>query len=255
MNIIETRCKGAVRFSMASSTSVHHQLIIFPHAGGSVNFYRAWREYLPPGVDLIVIQYPQYTELYDDWNDPINAIKYCTLSLSSLLGISPIIMFGHSMGAIIALHVACALKTSRFYVEEIIISSQCPPTKLQKLLQTENHVDDLKRRILRLDEISRMNELDSVTKGYFEKIIKRDLLLIKKLSMFSVGELPVTKIFGGENDPLVSEVDLNEWFNFLSKSISVEIFPGGHFYFYDKLQSVINTIFQQDLSNRYSINN
>lgn len=254
MNIIETRRKGAVRFSITSSTSVHHQLVIFPHAGGSANFYRAWREYLPPGVDLIVIQYP-HAELCDEWDDPINAIKYCTLSLSSLLGISPIIMFGHSMGAIIALHVACALKTSRFYIEELIISSQCPPTKLQKLLQTENDVDDLKRRILELDEISRMNELDSVTKNFLEKIINRDLSLIKKLSMCSANELPATKIFGGKNDPLVSEVDLNGWLNFLSKPISLEIFPGGHFYFHDKIQSVINTIFQQDLSKCNSINN
>ncbi|CAM3822747.1 thioesterase II family protein [Xenorhabdus thuongxuanensis] len=251
MKNFETRNEGAVRLSMTSTAPVRHQLVIFPHAGGSVDFYRSWRDCLPPDVDLIVMQYPQVPqdETITDWHDPLAAIRRCTRSLSSLLGIAPVTLFGHSMGALLALHVASAMAESRFRIEQLIVSSQHTPSSLQGLLKTDNDVDCLKDRALVLGEVAGMNTLDDSTQNFLGMLIRQDLVLLRQLAVLPVGELPTTRIFGGEEDPMIGLSNLKEWSCFLSRNTAPETFPGGHFYFCDQVQSVLDAILRQGRMN------
>lgn len=246
MKLIETYTPAAVRLSLASSAPVSHQLVIFPHAGGDLSFYRAWRCALPPEVDLIIMQYPHSLQDADQekWRAPETAIRHCERSLNRLLGIAPVTLFGHSMGAILALHLAKALAGSRFQIGQLIVSSQCPPPTLSQMLKSEQEIESLKEQALSLGEVDGISTLDETAHQYLGEQILSDLRLLQQLSVLPVCNLPPTRVFGGQNDPLVDRQKLNAWSGFLPQSAEPMLFPGGHFYLSDGLDSVIDAILQ-----------
>lgn len=251
MRLIETHTPAAVRLSLASPAPIDHQLVIFPHAGGDFSFYRAWRSALPPEVDLIIMQYPHSLQDKEQaiWRAPKTAIRHCERSLNRLLGIAPITLFGHSMGAILALHLATTLAGSRFQIRQLIISAQCTPPTLSQMLQSEAAIESVKEQALSLDEVNGISTLDETARQYLGEQILSDLRLLQQLSVLPVSNLPPTRVFGGQEDPLVDRQKLNEWSEFLPQSDEPVLFPGGHFYLSETLDSVIDAILQPYRSN------
>jgi pyochelin biosynthesis protein PchC len=246
MKQLRTQAEGAVRFSASGAAPVRHQLVIFPHAGGSVDFYRPWRDSLPADVDLIVIQYPGSTamEAFPAWQDPAAAIRRCTRGLGSLLGLARATFFGHSMGALLALHVAAALARSRFDIAQLILSSQMTPPTLLDTLSTPTDLERLADRALDLGEVDALDTLGVEARALVASTIRRDLGLLRELARLPIGALPVTRIFGGRDDPLIGPGILAEWHAFLPRSARAETFPGGHFYHRNPLQPVLDAILQ-----------
>lgn len=244
MKNLLARAEGAIRFSVCAAPPVRHQLVIFPHAGGSSDFYRPWRDDLPGDVDLIVLEYPRASanDVTTGWHDPLAAIKCCMRGLGSLLGIAPVTVFGHSMGALLALHVAQTLMSSRFRVAQLILSSQMTPVSLQMVLQTEHDIDRLAEQAMALGEVSEPGSRKDDARTVLASVIRQDLALLQKLAKLPSGNLPTTRIFGGENDPLIDREKLNEWSAFLPQHPVPEIFPGGHFYYRGQVSSVLDAI-------------
>ena len=87
------------------------QLVCFPHAGGTANFFRGWSRALPWDVDLLALQYPGREERF---GEP------CLTSIDALAGPAadalqryahaPLVLFGHSLGAALAYEVAARLE-------------------------------------------------------------------------------------------------------------------------------------------------
>lgn len=243
MKLIQAQAEGAIRLSIAASVPVRHQLVIFPHAGGSSEFYRAWRDHLPADIDLVIMQYPHPSAsgVAVNWNEPHAAIQRCMRGLASLLGIAPITLFGHSMGAFLAVHIAASLE-SRFRVAQLILSSQMAPASLQATLQTKQDIDHLTEQAIGLGEVPELSRSTSTVQTVVASAIHQDLALLQKLVRLPIGQLPVTRIFGGDSDPLIDREKLFEWLESLPKNTALELFPGGHFYFIDQVPLVVETI-------------
>lgn len=244
MNLIQAQAEGAIRLSFASSAPVRHQLVVFPHAGGSSEFYRAWRDHLPAEVDLVIMQYPQpgTSHATVNWSDPHVAIQRCMRGLVSLLGIAPATLFGHSMGALLALHIASSLAPSRFKVAQLILSSQMAPASLQTTLQSQQDVDQLAERAMGLGEVPELSTSVDTAQTVVASAVRQDLTLLQKLAKLPVGDLPTTRLFAGDNDPLIDRKQFFEWSQLLPKHPVLEVFPGGHFYFLGNEPLVVKTI-------------
>lgn len=244
MRRLQTLAEGAVRFSVAATAPVRHQLVVFPHAGGGVDMYRAWRDCLPAHVDLIVMQYPGPTrsDAFPAWSDPREAIRRCMRGLACLLGIAPITLFGHSMGALLALHVASALTSSRFRAAQLVLSSQMTPPALQATLRTAQDLERLAENALGLGEVTAPARLDADLRAAVASAVARDLGLLQQLARLPVGDVAPTRIFGGRDDPLISADALADWSRFLPQSAGMEVFPGGHFYHRDQVQAVVDAL-------------
>ncbi|KVD82537.1 pyochelin biosynthesis protein PchC [Burkholderia sp. ABCPW 14] len=250
MKRLQTFAEGAARFSVAAAAPVRHQLVVFPHAGGGVDFYRSWRDCLPAHVDLIVMQYPGPTRsnAFPAWNDPREAIRRCMRGLASLLGIAPITFFGHSMGALLALHVASALVSSRFRVTQLVLSSQMTPPALLATLRTAQDLERLAQEALGLGEVADPARLDADLRAAVASAVTRDLGLLQQLARRPVGDIPTTRIFGGRDDPLIGTEALADWSRFLQQSSEMEVFPGGHFYHRNQVQAVVDAILKPHLA-------
>lgn len=218
-----------LRLSRAFSAPVTKQLVVFPHAGGSASFYQHWRDGLPDDVDLFILHYPGREERHAEsaWETAQQAIDACANALRSSLGIAPIVMFGHSMGALLAMQVAAALRDSRFQAKTVL-SAQRTPSELQHL-QQESQRQTLLAHILTFSENSGDLALDDLTRPIVAQLILQDLQLLAHLAALPLPDIAL-RIIGGDSDPLVSKSSLLHWQKEHANS-QVEFLPGDHFYF------------------------
>ncbi|MFZ4831857.1 thioesterase II family protein [Rouxiella sp. Mn2063] len=229
MTILRNNFGCVCRLSRKSSGPVRQQLVVFPHAGGGVSFYQHWRDVLADDIDLFIVQYPgrEESQRTEGWTNAKQAIDASTRDLQASLGIAPIVIFGHSMGALLALHVASALRSSRFQ-SNTVLSSQHRPTDLLYLEQ-EAECQRLLDNILAYSESSGSLVLDEFTRPAVSKLILQDLKLLGHLARLAVPDLKL-RILGGDCDPLVSQSALYQWENTVP-GCQIELMPGDHFYF------------------------
>lgn len=229
MTPLRTSLGCVVRLSRPCSSPVSKQLVVFPHAGGGVAFYQHWRDLLPDEVDLFIVQYPGREDAQDApaWETAQRAITRCVDALHSSLGIAPVVIFGHSMGALFALQVAAALQASRFNIDAVL-SAQRAPSEL-KMLQQESLRQEVLGDILTFSESSGALSLDEITRPLVTRLIQQDLQLLGALSAEPLPDMQ-PRILGGDNDPLVSRAALSLWEKELPGS-RVQFLAGDHFYF------------------------
>lgn len=228
MTPLRTSLGCVVRLSRPCSSPVSKQLVVFPHAGGGVAFYQHWRDLLPDEVDLFIVQYPGREDAQDApaWETAQRAITRCVDALHSSLGIAPVVIFGHSMGALFALQVAAALQASRFNIDAVL-SAQRAPSEL-KILQQESLRQEVLGDILTFSESSGALSLDEITRPLVTRLIQQDLQLLGALSAEPLPDMQ-PRILGGDNDPLVSRAALSLWEK--NSRQPGAILAGDHFYF------------------------
>jgi pyochelin biosynthetic protein PchC len=224
-----------IKYPGSNKGPARHQLVIFPHAGGSASFYQPWRQKIPNDCDLLIVQYPARETAAGKpaWENTEQAITACSNALCSLLGIAPITIFGHSMGALLALHVAASLDDTRFTIYQRILSAQKIPQALTELNQEQIRKHWL-AGILDHSAQSGVMELDDRIGTRISAFILQDLELLGQLALLPVKDTPL-RIFGSENDPLISVSQLKSWQSLTANS-QLTIWPGDHFYFTRELE-------------------
>ncbi|MGH9277956.1 MAG: thioesterase II family protein [Acidimicrobiales bacterium] len=93
-----------------SRTEPPRRLICFPHAGGSASFFRQWARHLPE-VEVHAVRYPGRAERIDE--RPPTDLRALAGEIACALepmADRPIALFGHSMGAVVALETARTLE-------------------------------------------------------------------------------------------------------------------------------------------------
>ena len=98
------------------------QLVCFPHAGGSAASYLALSARLSAVAQVLAVQYPGRQ---DRWHEPAvddldTLVEHVVASLVPARNGGPLVLFGHSMGALVAYEVARRLGAARLY------ASACP---------------------------------------------------------------------------------------------------------------------------------
>jgi pyochelin biosynthetic protein PchC len=86
------------------------RLVCFPHAGGSASFYRDWGRSLP-GTEVHAVRYPGRAERITEppETDLVRLARDIADALTHLDD-RPLALFGHSLGAAVALETAAALE-------------------------------------------------------------------------------------------------------------------------------------------------
>jgi surfactin synthase thioesterase subunit len=99
-----------------------HRLICFPHAGGSASFFRDWGDRLP-GIEVHSIRYPGRAERIDEASPTdLRQLGRDIAAALILLADRPLALFGHSMGAVVALETARSLESRGIRVAHLFAS-------------------------------------------------------------------------------------------------------------------------------------
>ncbi|MFF7974932.1 alpha/beta fold hydrolase [Streptomyces sp. NPDC007905] len=119
------------------------RLICFPHAGGSAAFFRTWGRRLP-GTEVHAVRYPGRAErIAEPAATDLRVLAHAIADAVEPLADRPIVLFGHSMGAAVALEAARCLERRGIRVTHLVASgSRDAPYPEPDEAATEQDEDD-----------------------------------------------------------------------------------------------------------------
>lgn len=221
------------------------RLVCCPYAGGAASIYRAWAPLLPPGIELCALQLPGREQRHRE--PPLTsmeAVVQATVQAILPLADRPLVLFGHSMGAIIAYEVARALALRGVFVRHLIVSGRRAP-HLPALRDSMHDLPDadLVRQLLRLNgtpaEVLENDELLAI----ILPVVRADFRVIETYVRRDPHRLTCDmSVLGGVDDPDVDLSALNAWREVTTGHVEVRMFPGDHFYLNGQLAALVGFI-------------
>ncbi|MEQ1695640.1 MAG: SDR family NAD(P)-dependent oxidoreductase [Hyphomicrobiaceae bacterium] len=210
------------------------RLVCFPHGGGGPQAYRAWPDDLPDWIDIVSVNPPgrgaRLREMaVDDMSVAVGAILR---DLTPYLDM-PVVLFGHSVGALVAFEVARALGRGGLSAPlRVMVSGLAAPEVLARGAKLHDASDDTL-----LGAIAELGLLpaDSLGNADLRKLLlgplRADFALCERHTVARDAGVacPLTAL-GGRDDALASEADLAAWRWRTTAAFDVRMFPGGHFY-------------------------
>lgn len=218
------------------------KLICLPCAGASANMYLQWKKQLPSFIDLYPVELAgrgirlseEYIEQFDEQVDDL----YQNLLAKGNFLSTPYVLFGHSMGALLAHGLVRKIekikksdKNEILRLPKAVIVSACSGPSARKV----DYFEDLSKSRL-INDLKSKNGTPSVIFEHQELLdmfittLKADY---KVCQSFQYCHSPILKIpifvFYGKQDDISIE-DLKTWQNETSEPITMHSFAGDHFY-------------------------
>ncbi|MFI1166617.1 thioesterase II family protein [Streptomyces sp. NPDC020801] len=226
------RERGWVR-SLAAVDRPDVRVVCFPHSGGSATAFSEWPAALPPGVSLVAVQYPGRGDRFGE--PPMDDVTAMAgRAAAELLRLPPSehVLFGHSLGALVAYETALVLRDAGEEPRRLCVSAALPPG-------TEGG-DSI--HLAPDDEFwATLCGLGGIEPGIAESAELRELLLPTLRSDLRAhatyrprpGTPPLScpvHCYHGVGDPLVDEARLAQWARVTSGEFTLSVRPGGHFH-------------------------
>jgi surfactin synthase thioesterase subunit len=222
-------------------------LVCLPFAGSGASFYRAWSTLPTSGLTVVPVQLPGREELFIQtaFTDAIEAAAFLAPIVAELAEPAPrFVLFGHSLGAVLALEIARALgriggrQPARLYV-----SGSAGPQHIREKRATGLGDDEF---------LARVEEFAEFRHKAFDNPALRELLLPTLRADVEMHEnyrpsssdpiaVPITSIRGSK-DALVSRHAACEWSEVTRCDFKYIEVPGGHMYLVDAPALVMRSI-------------
>lgn len=222
------------------------RVIAFPHAGGAASFYGAWAADLPAGVELAAVQYPGRADRLDE--PAIDRMDHLAGGAAeAVLGLAdrPFVLFGHSMGALVAYEVALRVqRQAGALLAGLVVSGERGPALL---LPGDRHLWSDRRL---WEEVRRLNGTDDRVLEHDELaqlIVPRlrcDYRLIEtyRPRLAELLDCPVLALVGDRDTELTVE-EARAWREATRASFELQVFPGGdHFYLVRRRRQVTHHV-------------
>ncbi|MBM7365457.1 thioesterase II family protein [Gordonia hydrophobica] len=209
-------------------------LIVFPHAGGGASSYRELSGLLSAHFDVRIMQYPgrqdrmrepAATALTDLAAEAFDAV----LADEQLAG-RPIVVFGHSMGSIVAFELTRRLQDADRAPVRLVVSAATAPSRVASLPKHPDSDEELMAHLTGLqgtggavmssESVMRM-ALPALRADY------RAFDAYESAADVRVG-VPI-QVIGGADDPVIKPFQLHSWSDH-ADDVEVTVVDGGHFY-------------------------
>ena len=219
-------------------------LLCFHHAGGGANAFKEWAEVLPSSVALWALRLPGRENLYlkpafRRLQDIIDAIDLDVLAPLLSQDYTSTLLFGHSMGGLIAFEVAKKFKQSN--IAALAISGLGHP--LYAIKQARHLLDD--------QELSKYIDCSNIAcSEHVNELIEFilptircdyeacDTYVYKQADKLTI---PVFS-FGGVDDKVHCPRALTHWQSETVSDYKRYLYPGGHFFIRDHYPEMIDLI-------------
>jgi|AGTN01.1.fsa_nt_gi Predicted thioesterase involved in non-ribosomal peptide biosynthesis len=224
------------------------RLFCLPHAGAGVSTYRPWGGLVPDWLVLAPLQPPGREERLAE--PGFTSIREMARALPSAVmrqADHPFAIFGHSMGALAAFELAHELRRLGLpQPRALLLSGRAPPHCPLRRAPLHDLPDD--------QFAERLKGLGGTPPEVFEHPELLDLLMptlradFQACDTYRMVERPVLDlpihVFGGRDDRDVPVDELSQWERHTSGPVSVEAFPGGHFYLMERRAELVAAIVQ-----------
>lgn len=223
------------------------RLLCLPWAGAAASVFRRWRLAPGLGAEVWAVQWPGRETRWRERpaRDLADLVEPLSRALQPLLD-RPLVLLGHSMGALAAFELARTLRSLGTGPELLVVSAYRAPHRPP----TRPAASDLPLPALldRLDEISRgsrsvIRDRDLLTA--LEPVFRADFAVCERYS-YQAGDplaIPVLAV-GAVDDPEVTVDDVTAWSELTSGPTDVHFFTGGHLFPLDHADAVLRLLGQ-----------
>jgi medium-chain acyl-[acyl-carrier-protein] hydrolase len=211
------------------------RLIAFHHAGGSAAMYHPMSPELPADWELLVLDLPGRGKRYVE--SPISAlpalVERVVEDVRPWLD-APVALFGHSLGAILAVEVGRACEHLGTPPVWVGISGRVAPT-LQAQTRRLSELDDetLLAEVLALGGTPPRVRDHAGLREHFLRVVRADIAVLESYQPAAgraALSCPVTA-FAGKTDRWAPPTTMRPWARETSSAFRLRLFEGGHFYF------------------------
>lgn len=214
------------------------RIICLPWAGGTAAVFRSWLRPFRDVAQVLAVEYPGHGARYGErcFHDAARLAAAIADGVSSLpRPDTPVMIYGHSMGALVGFELARRLAAASASLIGLVMSGYHAPhwrherTLRSKMTDTEL-VADMRSIGGTMPEILESPDLLSVVLP----ILRADYHLAENYhpSLADLQpklSLPV-QIVGGDNDPSTPIEGLEAWRQILAGDVNVAVWPGDHFF-------------------------
>lgn len=221
------------------------RIICLPSSGGGANMYRNWEGNLD-NVEIYSVQLPgRERRLSEAPIDNIDALVEALVPEVEKLNDKPLLIFGHSMGALIAYELCCALQRKGSKMPKaVFVSAFRTPERInrnKKLhpLAFDDFIEELKKYGGTPEEILNHRE----TMELFVPTIRADFKIHETYVFPNHPQLTIPIIsFSGTRDHVVPGSHMIGWNNHTSAEYAHHTIEGGHFFIHDNQARVLMVI-------------
>lgn len=228
------------RYKSKNPIKGHINLFCFPHAGGSAQLYKEWAKLAEPQTNVYPIQLPMRENRGNEiLPKSIEEVIMDFLKENESIFNEPYAVFGHSLGAILAVELVYELKKRGKNCHCLFISgTSYPKGKKATLPFTEREIMD---NLYNLGGINEELVKSEVFMRYYMPIISGDLELFSNYEWKhgdALLDCPLY-LFGGKQDQSVSVEQMHTWKDGSSNYLGETFFTGGHFYLKQNAKNIM----------------
>lgn len=204
------------------------RLICFPHAGGAASFFRDWGNHLPE-FEVHAVRYPGRAERIDE-PPPTNlrALARQIADAVEPLSDRPLTLFGHSLGAVVALETTRFLEARGVRLARLYASgSRDAPYSAGQVTGGEDD-DAVAMRLVRMGGTDPELAADPLFQELVLPYVRSDGRMFHDYGFHPepVLRCPVTSIVGDVD----VDADRRPWRDLTTGEFSELVVPGDHFY-------------------------
>lgn len=225
------------------SPSAAVRLVCLPYAGGHAGIFKDWHRHLPDGVEVCGIQLPGHSTRIRE--QPITTLWQLVPAIATAiapLADRPFVLFGHSLGAILAFEVTRALRRSgAIGPRHLFVSGRRAPHLPSTDPLTLDSTDE--------EFVARLHELKGTPPEVFANPELLHLLLPALRADFALGETYVCgeepplacplSAFAGDEDEETSDERIEDWRRHTTGACQVHRLQGDHFFIHSRRSELL----------------
>jgi surfactin synthase thioesterase subunit len=220
------------------------KLYIFPHAGGSTQYYVPFANAFSSDVKRIAVQYPGQRGTHDlasFTSIPDLADRVCQLLSPPDRSDGETAFFGHSMGGLLSFEVARRFEAAGSPIAALFVSACAAPGRIGY-----DYIPESDRGLL-----TAVSEMAGVNPEFLEneEFAAKILPTLRGLRAIANYDCPPDATvscpifaFLGDDDEVATYEKVLPWSQRTTAEFSVRVFPGHHFYLNDHLPELVSDI-------------
>lgn len=221
------------------------RIVCFPWAGAGTAAFASWIRLLPERFDLLAVRLPGRES--DISLPPCNDLSGAALQIARSLShrdLKSTALFGHSLGAWLALETAVQLEREYTRPVGMLVVSGAPPPGSCRRAADDDGCQVVRRAVAEAHQPAIPGEADELMEAALARALYADVAMADDYAATSRTRRLASPIaaYAGRADIGTTELGLQKWQAYTSHSLVVRWFAGGHWFVKERAREVVGQL-------------